>query len=293
MDKEITTFENGFKFAEEFKKLGEDNDIEVGESSDAPYYVITKKIHPSDNVNFLITSSDAKRSFNMNDAQIVDTNFGIDRTIVSKVPPDPLVFLKLPSRKVVRTTVALRISNFISLPFYFDSIPCCAFMRYVQTIPIVGTVEKSLEKKKGYTTRFQVSVELKAKVSAGIMGCDASLEVSTEFQYEKTVNEEKTEYWKQTLTEGSYIVYQNAIIYAYKWFNYDHSNQENRNLFKLLNTHNPGLKLHLIDNNAYFFVPVNRNDPFTLRYSENVWNPAKYDDLIDFLTQNPSKWTPK
>eukprot|EP01132_Coremiostelium_polycephalum_P003927 gene3927-4903_t len=84
-------FNHNLEIEEELKKLGEENDIEVSPSSYAPYYVITKKINPHNDQNFLIPSSvDVKRHFNMNDAQIVDTNFGIDRNIVAKVPPDPL-----------------------------------------------------------------------------------------------------------------------------------------------------------------------------------------------------------
>ncbi|KAM9963943.1 hypothetical protein ACTFIW_005584 [Dictyostelium discoideum] len=218
------------------------------------YIVLSKEEKPSQSVSSLNNPNDF---FNYDKAQTVNTNFTIDRHIKMKVPPDPLVF-------------AVR--------------PCAAFMRYIKSYPIVGTVEQTLEKKKGFTSRFNTSVEVKASVSTGFFGCEASLEVTTGFEYGETVTSEKTETWKQTLTEGSYIVYQNVLVYAYT----ANLSQKYVNAF---NKGNPGINMRYIDGfGGVIFVPVNRDDPFTLRYKDATWDPVEYNSLIDYLAANPNKW---
>ncbi|KAM9998409.1 hypothetical protein ACTFIY_008067 [Dictyostelium cf. discoideum] len=173
------------------------------------------------------------------------------------------------------------------LPKEFSCIvvPCAAFMRYLKSYPIVGTVEQTLEKKKGFTSRFNTSVELKASVSTGFLGCEASLEVTTGFEYEETVTSETTQTWKQTLTEGTYIVYQNVLVYAY-FLN------EIPSIIDNINKNNTGVNMRYIPeiNGAIIFVPVNRDDPFTLRYQDATWDPIEYDSLINHLAANPKKW---
>ncbi|KAF2070674.1 hypothetical protein CYY_008000, partial [Polysphondylium violaceum] len=36
----------------------------------------------------------------------------------------------------------------------------------------------------------------------------------------------------------------------------------------------------------YFFVPVFRNDPFTLKYSDALYDPVPYDDIISYVTNS-------
>ncbi|KAN0021529.1 hypothetical protein ACTFIU_010136 [Dictyostelium citrinum] len=240
--------------------------------------------------SFSVSSSvNPKNSFEMGDAQIVDTNFTIDRHIKMKNPPDPLVFIKMPSSKLVNSSVTFYVDvmGFIMpIPFSCTVTPCSGFMRYIKSYPVVGTVEKSLEKRKGFTSRFQTSAEIKASASAGFFGCEVSLEVTTGFEYEETVTSEIIETWKETLTEGTYIVYQNVLVYAYDFGEYKEKN------FNSINKNNPGVNLKRVGNNAVMFVPINRDDPFTLRYQEAVWDPVSYDTLIDYLVANPNKWKP-
>ncbi|KAN0018755.1 hypothetical protein ACTFIU_008688 [Dictyostelium citrinum] len=240
--------------------------------------------------SFSVSSSvNPKNSFQLGDAQIVNTNFTIDRHIKMKNPPDPLVFIKMSASKLVNSSVLLKMDIMgIVMPFLFPCTitPCAGFMRYIKSYPIVGTVETSLEKRKGFTSRFQTSAEVKASASAGFFGCEASLEVSTGFEYEETVTSETIESWKQTLTEGTYIVYQNVLVYAYDFGEYNEKN------FNSINKNNPGVNLKRVGNNAVMFVPINRDDPFTLRYQDAVWDPVEYDTLIDYLVSNPNKWKP-
>ncbi|KAN0015044.1 hypothetical protein ACTFIU_001366 [Dictyostelium citrinum] len=240
-------------------------------------YVIYR--NPSD-------STSPKERFDFSNIKTVNTNFNIDRNIKMKTPPDAMVFIKMPSNKVVSTTLQLRMMAF-QCTFQCQVIPVAAYMRYIKSYPIVGTVVQTLEKKKGFTQRFQVSAEVKGSVSGGFFGCEASLEVTTGFQYESTVQSETTETWQQTLTQGSYIVYQNVLVYAYVV-------QVAQNFVGQLNSQNPGIDIRWVPslNACVMFVPINRDDPFTLHYSEKTNEPIEYDTLIDHLYANPSKWMP-
>ncbi|KAN0037944.1 hypothetical protein ACTA71_000116 [Dictyostelium dimigraforme] len=206
-----------------------------------------------------------------------------------KNPPDPLVFIKL--NKLVECGIKLKMMDdddglgaYIPPRCYIT--PCAAFMRYIDSIPVVGTREETLTKKKGFTTRFNTSTEIKAGVSVGFMGCEASLEVTSKYEYEETVSSETTQTWKQTLTEGTYIIYQNVVVYAYKFYTMDNSQIDK------VNRLNPGINLRRVKGLPYpvMFVPINRNDSFTLRYQDATWNPVEYDVFTQYLIDNPNKW---
>ncbi|KAM9983418.1 hypothetical protein ACTFIY_000139 [Dictyostelium cf. discoideum] len=245
------------------------------------YTVLCKGDSPSVSVPSFINP---KNGFNFSNAVTANNNFTIDRHIKMKNPPDPLVFIKIPPSKVVWSTVLLNDDHDMKYRASCRAIPCAAFMRYIKSYPIVGTVETSLEKRKGYTQRFNVSAQIKASASAGFFGCEASLEVTTGFEYEETVSTEITQSWRQTLTEGTYIVYQNVIVYAYLLI-------LTENMVERLNRNNPGLNCRYIAHETIvFFVPINRDDPFTLRYQDAVWDPVEYDDLISYLSNNTNKW---
>ncbi|KAN0028083.1 hypothetical protein ACTFIV_009912 [Dictyostelium citrinum] len=230
-------------------------------------YVIYR--NPSDSTN-------PKERFDFSKIKTVNTNFNIDRNIKMKNPPDAMVFIKMPSNKVVSTTISLHMG--LQCTFNCDVYPVAAYMRYIKSYPIVGTVVQTLEKKKGFTQRFQVSANVKGSVSGGFFGCEASLEVTTGFEYESTVQSETTETWQQTLTQGSYIVYQNVLVYAYVI-------QVGSPYVPLINSENPGIDLRWVPslNASVMFVPINRDDPFTLQYSDNTNEPVEYDTLIEYL----------
>ncbi|EAL65987.1 hypothetical protein DDB_G0282815 [Dictyostelium discoideum AX4] len=245
------------------------------------YTVLSKEEKPLQSVS---SFNNPKNVFNLDQAQTANTNFAIDRHIKMKVPPDPLVFIKMPRSKLVWAWVKISTgSSTTSLIGSFT--PCAAYMRYIKSYPVVGTVEQTMEKKKGFTSRFNASTEIKASASAGFFGCEASLEVTTGFEYEETVTSETTHTWKQTLTEGTYIVYQNVLVYAYTIV-------LSLNQTNTINQYNPGMNLRYIQqiDRAVMFVPINRDDPFTLRYQDATWDPVEYDSLINYLVANPSKW---
>ncbi|KAM9998411.1 hypothetical protein ACTFIY_008070 [Dictyostelium cf. discoideum] len=223
-----------------------------------------KEEKPSLSVSSFINPNNV---FEYDQAQTVNTNFAIDGNIKMKVPPDPFVLIKNPPYTEVESVLKLNTSHngkIFPIEFTCYVAPCAAFMRYIKSYPIVGTVEQTLEKKKGFTSRFDVSVEIKRNVSIGFKGCEASLEVTTGFDYGETVTSETTETWKQTLTEGKYV-------------DVNHSN--------------PGVNVKYIPELevSVMFVPIN-HDPFTLRYQNATWDPVEYNPLIKHLAANPKKW---
>ncbi|KAM9963941.1 hypothetical protein ACTFIW_005582 [Dictyostelium discoideum] len=246
------------------------------------YVVLSKNEKPSQSVSSLNNPNDL---FDYGKAQTVNTNFTIDRNIMMKVPPDPLVFIKIPTSKIVQSKVSLNLEGSCHVDLPCNVVPCAAFMRYIRSYPIVGQVVETLEKKKGFTSRFNVSVDVKAGVSAGFLGCEASLEVTTGFEYGETVTSETTETWTQTLNEGTYIVFQNVLVYAYVI-----TLQEQ--YLEAFNIWNPGLNMRYVPDlkACVIFVPINRDDPFTLHYQDATWDPVEYDSLIEYLFANPSKW---
>ncbi|KAK5578519.1 hypothetical protein RB653_008191 [Dictyostelium firmibasis] len=236
---------------------------------------------------FSITSHKSlEDSFEFDNAKVVSTNFAIDRHIKMKNPPDPFVFVKMPASKIVQSTIKIVYEGegYKVVPVWVT--PCSAFMRYIKSYPIVGTVTQTMEKKKGFTNRFTSKDEIKSSVSVGFFGCESSLEVTTGYEYEETVTSEESRSWSQTLTEGSYIVYQNVLVYAYIIYG-GKSQQFN----DMINRNNPGLNVRYFrDDKSIFFVPINRDDAFTLRYQDNTWDPVEYDVLIDYLGKNHDKW---
>ncbi|KAK5575482.1 hypothetical protein RB653_006615 [Dictyostelium firmibasis] len=286
MDREINVREELLKIEKENEeKLKKEGYKQISQGIGYCVYSNVKK--PS----FFVSSfNNPQNSFNLENAQTVNTNFTIDRHIKMKNPPDPLVFIKMPESKLVHSTIKLKIKVAgvdLNFPVTCSVVPCAGFMRYIKSYPIVGTVEQTLEKKKGFTSRFAVSTEVKASVSTGFFGCEASLEVSTGFEYEETVTSETTQTWKQTLTEGTYIVYQNVLVYAYILY-------ITPELMDDFNRYNPGVDIKFMKSLNMFvmFVPINRDDPFTLRYQDSVWDPIEYDTLVSYLAENPSKWIP-
>ncbi|KAF2072374.1 hypothetical protein CYY_006320 [Polysphondylium violaceum] len=240
-------------------------------------------------------SSDLKpnwKLYNLDDAQVVSTNHQIDRQVLLKTPPDSAVFIAKNHDKKIITSIRFT-PDPLTWTFYlsqgitdpkcnFEVYPCAAFMRYIKSYPIVGTVTQTLEKRRGFTSRFNVSVSVTLCVSAGIAGCETNLSVTTEYSHEETISSEKTETWSQTLTEGKYSVFQNALVYAFKLLD-----KENIGTFK---SSNKDIEFFEIKGDYYFFAPVNRNDAFTIHYSDSDNEPVEYDALIKYLVSHPEKW---
>ncbi|KAN0042623.1 hypothetical protein ACTA71_011432 [Dictyostelium dimigraforme] len=136
-----------------------------------------------------------------------------------------------------------------------------------------------------FTSGFQTGEEVKASASVGFFGCEASLEVTTGFEYEATVSSETTQSWKQTLTEGTYIVYQNVPVYA-------HLFPSSESHMMILRNSNPRVHLKLLTDTitGAAFIPFNRDDPFTLHYQDAVWDSVEYDILTAYFASDPSKW---
>ncbi|KAM9997934.1 hypothetical protein ACTFIY_007576 [Dictyostelium cf. discoideum] len=248
------------------------------------YVVLSKSCEPSLTVS---SSINLKNTFGLEDAKIVCTNKSIDDNINMKSPPDPFVFLKMGDIVVGQICLCIGGNTYIDYRCYVA--PCAAFAKYIKSYPVVGTVETTLEKKKGFTTRFKTTDDIKANVSVGFKGCEASLEVTTGYEYEETITSETTKTWKQTLTEGKYSVYQNVIVYAFMLPGFPKSYIED------LNKTNPGANLMFVPklNGMVMFVPIYRDDPFTIHYKDFVWDPIEYNTMIGLLIENLDKWSPK
>jgi hypothetical protein len=80
--------------------------------------------------------------------------------------------------------------------------PIGAYMLYIsqQYIPTGETTSHTFEKMKGYTRSFSLSVSVTASVGANIMGCDASLSVTTGFTYTNEITQATTETWEDSVT---------------------------------------------------------------------------------------------
>jgi len=209
--------------------------------------------------------------FDPEKAEKVKTNFEIDRQIKLKTPPDSLVMIDAGWQKFSKDKIAGQIK------------PIAAYMNYIDSLTLAGKLEKTIEKKKGFSQKFTASLEIKAGVSAGIFGCEASLEVTTGFSYEQEIKTEVTETWKETLEAGSYCVYQNCILYAVKLV-IPLTITIDKPLFMeewkvWIYTHEYGKP----SNTFYYFVPCFRNDPFTIKYTDELYRPIMYQELIDYV----------
>ncbi|KAM9958263.1 hypothetical protein ACTFIW_001124 [Dictyostelium discoideum] len=240
---------------------------------------LNKDKNSNGTVSSTIPSSDLKSNwklYNLDDAQIVSTNHQIDRQVLLKTPPDSAVFIAKNHDKKIFTSIPFTPDSLTNIFFLshgivnpkcnFEVYPCSAFMRYIKSYPIVGTVTQTLEKRRGFTSRFNVSVSVTLGVSAGIGGCESNLSVTTEFSHEETISKEKTETWSQTLTEGKY------------------------NYFDQFKSNHSDIEFFEIKGDKYFFAPVNRNDAFTIHYSDSDNEPVEYDALIKYLVSHPEKW---
>jgi len=217
-----------------------------------------------------------KTAFDPNQSVMCESNFQIDKAIKLKTPPDSMVMIKTNWFKMVDAP--------------FEVKPIAAYMNYIDSFTVPGTQENTLTKKNGYSSRLVVSAEIKAGASAGIYGCNASLEVTTGFSYEQTITSEITETWKQTLPSGSYVVYQNCLLYAYKFHCREGAIFSDK-LF-MARYAAQGVKWYSRDDGYfYFFVPVFRNDPFTLKYSDQLYDPVPYDTVIAYVSESGfEKW---
>ncbi|KAN0033639.1 hypothetical protein ACTFIV_000101 [Dictyostelium citrinum] len=150
------------------------------------YMVLSNACKPSSSVS--LTNNEDKR-FNFEDAKTTTSNFAIDCNILMKNPPDPLVFIKMPSSKIIKTSVLLNVA-YNGIPFW---------------LPLI-------------------------------------FNMNTPF-------------------------YQNVLVYA---FIFPKTSPDH--IIELINEYNPGVTFDYIPtlNACVMFVPLNHNDPFTLRYEDHI-----------------------
>ncbi|CAO3565646.1 unnamed protein product [Mortierella alpina] len=168
--------------------------------------------------------------------------------------------------------------------------PCAAYLHYVQPIIQPGTSEQTLHKFQGFTTRFNVSEEFKKSVKLGIKGCESNLGVTTKSSLGLDIEVETKETWKTTLPRGNYAVFQTVLLYAYRIdlnavvVDAGVCSQKVR---AFVRDRLPALTLYdgqgSFSDYLYFFVPVFRNDPFTVRWSDRLYDAVEQDALIEYL----------
>jgi len=93
--------------------------------------------------------------------------------------------------------------------------PCAAYLHYVEMKTVPVQEQYTFTKFKGFITRFDTTTSVTAGVSAGIIGCNASLEMTTEFSYGEKITAQTQESWTVTTFPGTYVVFQQVLVYAY------------------------------------------------------------------------------
>ncbi|KAF2076845.1 hypothetical protein CYY_001873 [Polysphondylium violaceum] len=218
---------------------------------------------------------DAPIKFDPSKAVEVTSNFEIDRQIKLKNPPDSMVMVNSKFMKF----------KFVQNPDC-EMKPIAAFMIYLNSLTIPGTISKTISLKKGFTSHFKATVEVKASVSAGIEGiCDVGLEVTTGFEYDETMETEETVTTTETLTEGQYCVYQNALLYALKINTTVQLTLPGPVYLEGLGLtiYPPKDKIGKPSYTFYSFSTCYRNDPFTIRYSDKLYSPISYEELYNYV----------
>ncbi|KAG0233476.1 hypothetical protein BGW42_007433 [Actinomortierella wolfii] len=240
--------------------------------------------------------------FDLSRASVVTSNFQLDKAISLKHPPDAACIISVPKEKEVSSIAPMKyMIKFLgsefpgNFPFPVKMKPCAAYLHYIESKVLSGTSEHTLRKLKGYTSRFNVSAELKAGIKAGIFGCEASLEVTTGFSYGEDISQETEETWKTTVAPGKYVVYQTVVVYACRFDRDPKKICWDPNAKAKIREQNPSMKFYdgkgSHSDDLYFFMPLYRNSPFTIPYSDNLVDDIAFDTLTDYLMGDGfSKW---
>ncbi|KAF2073629.1 hypothetical protein CYY_005048 [Polysphondylium violaceum] len=211
----------------------------------------------------------AFRNFDMTKCQTAKNNMEISAITSSQEYPEPMCKFYFPT------------SSFVSFGLDVICKPVACYLDFIGNKVVPYQDEYTLTKKKGSTVINSMSTEVTASASAGIFGCEVSMSVTTGYNYSKTITEEVTETWKQTLNEGDYYTYQNYMLYVYNIvdadaFNFnDWAHKVRDNFGETIYTGKNG--------KLYFFLPVFRDDAFTKRYKEDFYSTVSRVDLKNFL----------
>lgn len=230
-------------------------------------------------------------SFDLCQTQTVNTNYRLEEVLKLKSPADAACIVNTNNRE---TATIIRLKGAFGNPEIGYDVrhvdleakakPCGAYLHFVESQTLVGDTEHTLKKIKGYTRRFTVSVEVKASVSAGILALDASLEVTTGFAYEEEIKTEVEETWTTRIPAGRYIVFQPVLVYAYRL----NPTPAEREAIQRVEENG---RFFPVGEELYFFASIYRNDPFTIRYDEEQYEPVQYDHFIDYLmTDGYPRW---
>ncbi len=152
--------------------------------------------------------------------------------------------------------------------------PIGALLKYISKkyIPTGTSSSHTFEKKMGYSSEFSVSAEVKATVSANILRCESSLEVTTGFEYKTGISAETTESWTTTVQgPANFFVYQPMLVYCTRLL----ANASTSNLLSLSNT--PFVKRN---GEIFFLSMVYRDSPQTLNKGINPIDATEFKNYL-------------
>jgi len=205
------------------------------------------------------------------DLEVAKNNFQLDNCLIgSTIKPGCVVLADwVRGRPIIYNNVSY---NTLTKPVG-------AYMVYLKKEYIPGGISEkhSFTKKKGYTSSYTASIEVKASVGFNVFGCEASLEVTTGFTYGTTINEETEETWERTVTgPAEFWTYQPVLVFA----------------TQIKDT--PDIRSYLQrdyfskNGKLYFFTPIFRNSPTV---TNTAVNPLDYKEFTNYLmNEGFSKW---
>eukprot|EP01132_Coremiostelium_polycephalum_P006702 gene6702-8298_t len=239
----------------------------------------------------------SKSDFDMAKSKLCCKDAEIDQAICQKSPPDQMVLLNTPW---IRSGFKYKNQEAICRPV-------SGYLNFVDSFKISGgNIEHSIKKRKGFTSKLEVSADTKNLLCGGILNCDNCLEIHTGFQYDGYhggqqqhhhsgfgIFTEMEDHWKINLKkEGSYMVYQTVLMYSYRLVFKNVSDASSA----LVQFRNWNLKPTTLRKEGqyyvYFFVPVYRNDPIAVCLPNDTIprSTIPYHKMVDFLNETTDQW---
>lgn len=143
------------------------------------------------------------------------------------------------------------------------------------SVPAGVSINEQLTIYKGYSSNFSSSLEYKDSISAGIFGCDASMEITTGFSYGATIETSAEVSWQVAVDGGDdgrdYWQYQVMILYATQV-------EDQPDVRSYLGRQ--AIQYTSKDGYLYYFVPVYRDAP---SISSKPIRPISQSDMISYL----------
>lgn len=253
-------------------------------------------------------SAQGGNTFDLRGMDAVDNDFHIDMLMTLQDPPKAACLIDVLTHQAFSFLLPLSCNQLIklseghylelsrALEFNMAVLPVAAYLHYNGTKVLSGTETHSLTMRKGFTKKFSASVDVKVKASLSISGCDVGMEVMTGFHYDQTISTKQEETWTTTVMPGKYVMYQLVLMYKFhinmlNFWEEEDSVERSWSIYRA----NPNIKFYdcVEDDGSlkykYFFMPVYKNRPFTIPYSDSLFSTMSFDKLRDYLITSPYK----